>query len=100
PVRAAAGRAEEDQAAAWGALDRARQSREVPRLAPQGRRLHAGRHRDVDRVQAEERGRRRAATSASVGVRALLRYLRFIQIGGAAAAPRRARAATRDAGGA
>ena len=65
-------------------VDRARQPREEPRLAAQGRRVHARRHRDVDRVQAEERGRRGAAAAASVGVRAVLRYLK---VGGSAAAP-------------
>jgi len=88
PVRAAAGRAEEDQAAPGRSVDRARQSREVARLAAQGRRVHARRHRDLDRVQAEERGRRGAAAPASVGVRALLRHLVFTRIGGAIAAPR------------
>src|SRR3989441_942453 len=71
-LRAAAGRGEENQAAAGRARHRARQSRGEPRLAAQGRRLHARRDRDVARLQAEERGRPGAAASAPVGVRALL----------------------------
>ena len=54
---------------------RARQPGEGPRVPAQGRRLHAGRHRDLDRVQAEERGRPGPAAPASVRVRALLRHL-------------------------
>src|SRR5882724_12101584 len=68
-----------NQAAAGRPLDRAGQSREEPRLATQGRRVYAGRHRDVDRVQAEARSRRGAAPPAPLGVRALLRYLIVIR---------------------
>ena len=45
-----------------GSLDEALDgAREGPRVPAQGRRLHAGRHRDLDRLQARERGRRRSA---------------------------------------
>ena len=51
-----------------------------------------GPHRDLDRVQAEERGRRDPAAAASVRVRALLRHLvrRFADQGTPGRAPRRA----------
>src|SRR5882724_1146581 len=68
-----------NQAAAGRPLDRAGQSREEPRLATQGRRVYAGRHRDVDRIQAEARSRRGAAPPAPLVVRALLRYLIVIR---------------------
>jgi glutamine synthetase len=67
--------AEEDQAASRRARHRARQPREGSRVPPQGRRVHSGPDRDLDRVQAEERGRSDSAASAPVRVRPLLRHL-------------------------
>ena len=59
-----------------GSLDEALGNlEEGPRLPAQGRRLHRGRRRDLDRVQDGERDRRAAPASASVRVRALLRRL-------------------------
>ena len=54
---------------------RPRQPREGPRLPPQGRRVHARPDRDLDRLQAEERGRPGPAAPAPVRVRPLLRHL-------------------------
>ena len=58
-----------------GPRHRPRQPGEGPRLPPQGRCLHPRPDRDVDRVQAEERGGPRPAASASLRVRPLLRHL-------------------------
>ena len=57
------------------ALRGARRARGRPRVPARGRRLLEGAHRDLDRVEARERGRRGAAPPASGGVRPLLRLL-------------------------
>ena len=62
---------------------------EGPRVPAQGRRLHRGRHRHLDRVQARERGRRGAPAPAPARVPAVLRHL------GKRAAKRRARSEAR-----
>ena len=59
-----------------GSLDEALDDLEKrPRVPAQGRRLHRGRDRDLDRLQARERGRRDPAAPAPVRVRAVLRQL-------------------------
>ena len=57
-----------------GSLGRgARRARGRPRVPDQGRRLQRGADPDLDRLQARERGRRRAAPAAPGGVLPLLR---------------------------
>src|SRR5262249_32864435 len=46
-----------------------------PRLPAQGRRLHPGLHRDLDRIQAQERGGRHPPPPAPLRVFAVFRYL-------------------------
>ena len=75
-LRAASGGTEEDQAAPRRARHRARQPREGPPVPAQGRRVHAGPDRDLDRIQAEERGRSRPTAAPPVRVRPVLRHLR------------------------
>ena len=59
-----------------GSLDEALDgARAGPRVPAQGRRLHAGRDRDLDRLQARERGGRDPPAAAPVRVRPLLRQL-------------------------
>ena len=53
----------------------ARRARGRPRVPARRRRVLEGAHRDLDRLEAGERGRRRAAAPAPGGVRALLRLL-------------------------
>ena len=70
-ARRVEGRAEDAGLARRGA----QRAREGSRVPAQGRRVHAGRHRDLDRLQARERGGRHPPPPAPVRVRALLRQL-------------------------
>ena len=75
PLRPPARGAGEGAAGAGLARRGARRARGRPRVPARGRRVHARRDRDVDRVQARERGRRHAPPPAPVGVLPLLRHL-------------------------
>ena len=73
-----------------GSLDEAlERARGRPRLPAQGRRVHRGRARDLDRLQARGRGRSGAHAAASARVRALLRRIDRVesQLGQIAADP-------------
>src|SRR5439155_1348032 len=76
-ARGAEGRPQDARLARRGA----RELEARPRLPAQGRRLHRGRHRDVDRVEDGERGERPPAAAASLRVRALLRRLSGARLG-------------------
>ena len=75
PVRAAAGRAGQRRAGAGQPGEGARGARGRPRVPARGRRLHPGRHRHLDRLQARQRGRPDPAAPAPVRVPAVLRHL-------------------------
>ena len=75
PVRPAARGEGDGQAGAGLARGGARQPGARPPVAARGRRVHAGRHRHVDRVQADPRARCGPPAPASVRVPPLLRPL-------------------------
>ncbi len=75
PLRAAPGRARRDLAGPGLAARGARRARGGPRLPAGGRRLHRRPDRDLDRLEAHQRGRPDPAAPAPARVRALLRHL-------------------------
>ena len=75
PLRAAAGGARRHRAGPGLAARRPRRARGRPRVPARGRRLHRGPDRDLDRLEAHQRGRPDPLPPAPARVRDVLRHL-------------------------